>query len=484
MNDDTDLDNDNFDLILDSVPPGTLNAAQLPSAPPAQAPQPPAAPLSEQPTYTPFQTLAPPPGAVPVFLPQAPVAPPAEMPVFAAPAPAAPAPPPSPPVPKRSRHGVLIGILALLLAVNGVVVAHRYGLITFPDLTSGGNKKSEGPQAKKSEEKSSQQANNSTDAKGGNANPDGGNPGGGNQGGGNAGGANPGGNPNGGNAGGGNPSDGNAGGANAGAGKPKLPEPQPQPQPQPKANPRPFKSTRDMLVAVQGHLLKLPEEDRKFQRYFALAHLSNDKGLSDKQLDQYRAALTALVRHLQPSKEAIRIEPIDQARLVLCLDLRTVGWEKLETWREVLKRYPHLLVYGGARDAEVAELGKEIRELSDSDMPIVQLDWFLYAAGRSPLREKLGPDANPLTPATVAALYQRYLHAVTLEQAARELGLADPQELRSAVQASQLLRAHGLGALLNGGSVSRQEWTSLARTFSPYQEAAEQLGQGTPYRVD
>ena len=125
-----------------------------------------------------------------------------------------------------------------------------------------------------------------------------------------------------------------------------------------------------------------------------------------------------------------------------------------------------------------------MRELSGSDMPIVQLDWFLYAAGRSPLRETLGPDANPPMPDAVATLYPRYLHAVTLEQAARELGLADPQQLRSAVQASPLLRTHGLGALLNGGSVSRQEWTSLARTFSPYQEAAEQLGLGTPYRVD
>src|SRR5262249_6359297 len=129
MNNDTDADNDNFDLIVDSVPPGTLNAAQLPPAPPAYPPQQPAPP-SEQPTYMPFQPLAPPPAAAPVFLPQPPAAPAAGMPVFAAAAPAAPvqtapAPPPSPPAPRRSRRGAIIGVLALLLAVNGVVVAHR-----------------------------------------------------------------------------------------------------------------------------------------------------------------------------------------------------------------------------------------------------------------------------------------------------------------------------------------------------------------------
>jgi hypothetical protein len=415
----------------------------------------------------------PPPAAAPVFLPQAPAAPPAGMPVFAPPAPAAPVqtapPPPSPPAePKRSRRGVIVGIVLLLLAVNGVVVAHRYGLISLPDLTSGGGKKSDDPQAKKSEGNSGQQANNSTNPGGGNANPGGGNAGG-----------NPGGeNPNSGNAGGGNPG-GNPGGGNAGGGNPKPPAPQPQPQPQ--AKPRPFKGTRDVLAVVQDHLLKLPEEDRKFQRYFALAHLSNDKGLSDKQLEQYRAALTALVRHLQPSKETIGIEPIDPAKIVLCLDLRTVGWDPLMTWREVLKSYPYLLLYGKAKNAEVADLGKEVYELTGCDMPIVQLDWFLYAAGQSPLREKLGPDANAQIPAAVASLYKRYLRDVTLDQAARELGLADPELLLQAVQASERLRQRGLGIFLNGGAVSRQRWSSRAPLFSPYQEAGQQLGLGTQY---
>jgi hypothetical protein len=465
-------DDDNFDIILDSVPPGTLHAPQASPAPPAYEPPQPAAPLSEQPTYPPFQTLVPPQQAAPVFLPQTPAAPQAPMPVFTAPAPAAavqtaPAPPNPTAPPKRSRRGVIVGIVLLLVAVNGVVVAHRYGLISFPDLTSGGGKKSDGPQARKSDGNSGQQANNTANPNGGNANPDSGNAEGGNPG------VNPNGGkkPDGGNAGGPAPADGNAG-----AGKPKPPATQTAPQ----AKPRPFQGTRDVFAAVQDHLLKLPQEDRKFQRYFALAHLSNDRDLSDQQLEQYRAALTALVRHLQPSKESVNVEPIDKARVVLCLDLRTVGWDPHLTWREVLKNYPYLLSHGKAKDADVADLAKEVEELTGCDMAVVHLDWFLYAAGRSPLREKLGPDANPQLPPAVTGLEGRYLKGVTLEQAARELGLADPAPLQQAVRASERLRQRGLGVLLNGGTVSRQQWTSPAPLFTPYQEAGQELGLGTP----
>jgi hypothetical protein len=413
----------------------------------------------------------------------------------AAPAPAAPeaaAPPPSPPVkqpsppaapPKRSRRGVIVGIVLVLVAVNGLLLAHRNGLLRFPDLTSGGDdKKPDGPQAKKSEGPSVQQAKNSAKPKvdNGNPNPKKENP--------NAGQANgvkgnpdknsevnPGANE-------GNPSKDNPGGAKIGnvGVKPAVNGPPPPPPPQP----RPFKGTDDVLAAVQDHLLKLPEGDRRFQRFFSLAHLSNNKALTDKQLDQYRDALTALVRHLQPAKETKGIVPIDKAKVVLCLDLRAFGWEQYETWREVLKCYPHLLLHGGAKDDEVAALAKEVTALSDCDMPVVHLDWFLYAAGRSSLREKLGPDAGAPVPDAVAALYPRYLEKVALEQAARELGLVDAKELRAAVQASPRLRELGLETLLNGGALSRQEWTSLARTFSPSQEAAQQLGLGTPYRVD
>jgi hypothetical protein len=238
-----------------------------------------------------------------------------------------------------------------------------------------------------------------------------------------------------------------------------------------------------VLAAVQDHLLKLPEEDRKYQRFFSLAHLSNDKGLTNKQLIEYRTALTALVRHLQPSKAAVNLEPIDPAKTVLCLDLRTVGWEKLETWREVLKHYPYGLLYGEVKNVEVADAGRDITELSSCDMPIVQLDWFLYAAGRSPLREKLGPDANAQLPPAVATLCQRYEQRVSLEQAARELGLPGADALRDAVQASERLRNRGLSQLLNGGTLPREQWGSLTGTTSLYQEAALELNLGTPYRV-
>jgi hypothetical protein len=260
---------------------------------------------------------------------------------------------------------------------------------------------------------------------------------------------------------------------------------------QEKAKPRPFQTSRDVLTAIRDHLSKTAEEDRKFQRYFTLDNLHNDKALADKQLDDYREALKALVRFLQPSKGAIALEPIDAAKVVLRLDVRTVGWQKPQSWREVLAKYPYGLIYTDAEDPDVKDLAQEISELSGSvtyghDLPFVRADWFLATASQGALRAKLGPEAAGEPPAALNPLVQRYQEAVNVDLAARELGLPDSQRLRDAVQGKGWLQNRGLRPFLEGGTVPRDRWASTAGNGENtlYQEAAVVLNLGTAYHVN
>jgi hypothetical protein len=404
--------NGEFDLHVDSVPPGELLSPVV--APPPQGHTTPMPPVYVDPAPAPtpqgYATPMPPTYAAPA--PPEYAAPPQNyvvVPEYAA-APAAP-----PQAPPKSRRGVIVAVLLLLLLVNGAVVAHRYGWISLPDLTSS-KKNAQGP------------------------------------------------------------------GTN---------EKQPAAKEKEKIKPRPFKTTTDVLAAIKQHLTKTAEDDRKFQRYFTLDNLYNDKTLSEKQLDEYREALKALLRYLLPGKNGITLEPIDPAKMVLRLDVRTVGWQKPQTWREVLAKYPYGLIHAEAEDEDVKDLAQQITELSGSavfgfDLPFVRADWFLVSASQGKLRTRLGPDAVGEPPAALTPLMERYQENVNVETAARELGLQDSQRLRDLVQGKAWLQNRGLRPFLDGGTVPRNRWGSPAGTGANtlFQEAAVELGFGTAYGVN
>ncbi len=97
---------------------------------------------------------------------------------------------------------------------------------------------------------------------------------------------------------------------------------------------------------------------------------------------------------------------------------------------------------------------------------------------------KVGPDRDKEVkdlPEPVGPLARQYLlREVGLGEAAVELGLADPRELQAALRMNEALRRLGLGPLANGGTIKREVWESRAHFNSPFQEAANALGRGTP----
>jgi serine/threonine-protein kinase len=97
---------------------------------------------------------------------------------------------------------------------------------------------------------------------------------------------------------------------------------------------------------------------------------------------------------------------------------------------------------------------------------------------------KVGPDAGKDVrdfPEPIGLVARQYLlKELTLEDAALELGLADPERLRVAIANNPRLPALGLKPLAIGATIKRETWESRERFVSPFQEAASTLEQGVP----
>src|SRR5262245_60509505 len=61
---------------------------------------------------------------------------------------------------------------------------------------------------------------------------------------------------------------------------------------------RRFKTERETLTAVRDYLRKTQREDRRFQRFFTLTHLHNNKNIKDSELRLYLAAVAKLMNSL------------------------------------------------------------------------------------------------------------------------------------------------------------------------------------------
>jgi len=88
-------------------------------------------------------------------------------------------------------------------------------------------------------------------------------------------------------------------------------------------------STRAKLESLHKYLKKLPKEDRPFQRFFTLDHLSNlpVSEFSSAQLRSVRAATSKVLNSLSWKPDMILPKPIDEAQTILAFDIRDVDWD-------------------------------------------------------------------------------------------------------------------------------------------------------------
>jgi serine/threonine-protein kinase len=153
---------------------------------------------------------------------------------------------------------------------------------------------------------------------------------------------------------------------------------------------RPFLTEKDTLGAMRDHLRRMVREDRKYQRYFTLTNLHNNRSVKEADLRQYRAALSKCINSLSWKAAIAWPEPVDPAGTVFAVDIRRLDWDRHSLWNEILKVYPYGLKHDRYPDIEaVNELAKEVYEMAGTDLPAVRADWFIATATKPPLYHTL-----------------------------------------------------------------------------------------------
>jgi hypothetical protein len=237
--------------------------------------------------------------------------------------------------------------------------------------------------------------------------------------------------------------------------------------------PRTFVSTAEVYAVIAAHLKKTAAAYRRHQRYFTLQHLHNNKRLTSTEIDRCRSALTQLVRHLRPVLASGEAKALDPGRLVYNVDLRSLGWDRNDGWRELLKAYPYGLDYTASPDDALAQAAGDTAALTRCDVAAVRADWFVTAMSRPPLLPRLAPKAVAGLPQPVQAVAAVYGRAISLEEAALELGLPEPTQLRNKIRDSELLLKLGLQPLVVDQRIDRGTWAAA------FPHAATEL-DGTP----
>lgn len=156
--------------------------------------------------------------------------------------------------------------------------------------------------------------------------------------------------------------------------------------PFPERDERAFVTEDIVLTAIRDHLQSTPAADRKFQRYFSLhALFNNRKQISADELRLSRAALAKLVNSLSWKNKIIPPQPLDADQTIFRIDLRDYGWDKKSLWNEVVKVYPYGLKQSSHHDDKIRQLASEISQLGGDDLAYVRADWFVATASRPPL---------------------------------------------------------------------------------------------------
>lgn len=144
------------------------------------------------------------------------------------------------------------------------------------------------------------------------------------------------------------------------------------------------------LRSVLSDLRAIPNPvDRERQRYIDLSSLSN-AGYSVDQLQVYREAVSFLLNSLSRGRSVVAPRPIDSAKLIYRIDLRDYLWDAT-TWNQLEQIYPYAVIYD--QDSRLYPFdensAEQIREETNTQIPVIQADWFISHGSRPPLYHTL-----------------------------------------------------------------------------------------------
>ncbi|MCA9074882.1 MAG: hypothetical protein KDA93_07615 [Planctomycetaceae bacterium] len=153
---------------------------------------------------------------------------------------------------------------------------------------------------------------------------------------------------------------------------------------------RSFISEEQIMRAIAGHLFNENQSDRRFQRYFSIAHLHNNRRITETELRLYRAAFSKAINSMSRQPSIVVPDAVDESETVYHLDLRDVGWQDLDVWDEVVRAYPYGLKPQSIEEIEQYNKLEELYgEVQFDGMPYIRADWFVVTATRPPLYHTL-----------------------------------------------------------------------------------------------
>ena len=138
---------------------------------------------------------------------------------------------------------------------------------------------------------------------------------------------------------------------------------------------RPAALTQDQVeYLVEQDVLRPPERDARFLRYFSIAHLCRARA-TDDELEQLREALGKMLNSLSWRRSISRPRPLDPGATVFRIDLRDYDWDE-NTWNRILREYPYAVVRSESRAGQ---------SLNGSPVSYIRGDWFVATASVPPL---------------------------------------------------------------------------------------------------
>ena len=131
-----------------------------------------------------------------------------------------------------------------------------------------------------------------------------------------------------------------------------------------------------VVSAILADLQRTRDRSQRFKRYFTLSHLYN-AGVSDDELQTYRNAFVKLINSLSWNTDLIIPTPLDEAETIYGIDIRKLHWDN-SIWNSVEQANPYFL------NSETED-ALACAEKTQTKMPYVRIDWFVFAASKPPL---------------------------------------------------------------------------------------------------
>jgi mono/diheme cytochrome c family protein len=157
-----------------------------------------------------------------------------------------------------------------------------------------------------------------------------------------------------------------------------------------------------VLRSILADVRRLAVEDRKFVRYFSIAHIF-DPSADKAELAVQREALAKAINHLSWQPTLVQPVPVETTKTVLRIDLRDLGWDKrpfkqvqngkaevensMNIFDLALLEYPHGVM--NHESQTYIALLKDFLNYADQIRPIpyVRGDWFVSTVTLPPLYE-------------------------------------------------------------------------------------------------